>query len=125
MSENEISKIIVDEGIYIHKSIGPGMLESVYVHCLAHRLVKRGLNVRSEVPVPLIFEEVRLECGYRADLLIENIVIVEIKSVDAIAPIHLAQTLTYLRLLGVRLGMILNFNSVLMKDGIRRVVNNL
>lgn len=125
MTENEISRIIIAESIHIHKSIGPGMLESAYVHCLAFRLTKRGLRVRSEVAVPLVFEEVRLECGYRADLVIEDSVVVEIKSVESIAPIHIAQTLTYLRFLHLKLAILLNFNSVLMKDGIRRVVNNL
>lgn len=125
MPENEISKIVVEEAIYIHKSIGPGMLESAYVHCLAYRLVRRGLNVRTQVAVPLIFEEVKLECGYRADIVIENKVVIEVKSIEVIAPIHLAQTLTYLRFLNLKLGMVLNFNSILMKDGIRRVVNNL
>lgn len=126
MTENEISKIVVvEEAIYIHKTIGPGMLESVYVHCLAYRLRKRGLTIKTEVAVPLIFEEVRLECGYRADLVIENKVVIEVKSIETIAPLHLSQTLTYLRFLNLKLGMLLNFNSVLMKDGIRRVVNNL
>src|SRR5688572_16527136 len=125
MTENEISKILVDEAIYIHRSMGPGMLESVYVHCLAHRLMKKGLSVRTEVPVPLIFEDVYLECGYRSDLIIENKVVIEVKSVDALGPIHFAQTLTYLRLLNLKLGIVLNFNSTLMKEGIKRVVNNL
>ena len=125
MTENEISKIVVEEAIYIHRSIGPGMLESVYVHCLAYRLVKRGLHVKMEVPVPLFFEDVKLACGYRADLVIENKVVNEVKSIEMIAPIHLAQTLTYLRFLNLKLGMVLNFNSLLMKDGIKRVVNNL
>jgi GxxExxY protein len=125
MTENEISKVLVEEAIYIHKTIGPGMLESAYVYCLAYRLIKRGLNIKTEVAVPLIFEEVKLECGYRADLVIENKVVIEVKSIEAIGPIHLAQTLTYLRFLNLKLGMVLNFNSVLMKDGIRRVVNNL
>lgn len=125
MSENEISRIVVEEAIHIHKSVGPGMLESAYVHCLAYRLTQRCLKVRSEVPVPLVFEEVKLECGYRADLLIENLVVVEVKSVETIAPIHLAQALTYLRFLHLKLALLLNFNSLLMKDGIKRVVNNL
>jgi len=125
MTENELSGMVVEEAIYIHRSVGPGMLESVYAQCLAYRLAKRGLNIRTEVPVPLIFEEVKLECGYRADLVIERKVVIEIKSIEMIAPIHLAQTLTYLRFLHVKLGMVLNFNAVLMKDGIRRVVNNL
>jgi GxxExxY protein len=125
MTENIISGIIVQEAVHIHQSIGPGMLESAYSRCMAYRLSLRGLHVLSEVPVPLIFEEVNLECGYRADLLIEDKVIIEIKSIETIAPIHLAQTLTYLRLLNCRLGIIANFNTILMKDGIRRVVNNL
>jgi GxxExxY protein len=125
MTENEISKIVIEEAIHIHKSIGPGMLESAYAHCLAFRLLKKDLRVRTEVPVPLIFEEVKLECGYRADLVIENKVVIEVKSIEAIAPIHLAQTLTYLRFLDLRLGMLLNFNSILMKHGIKRIVNNL
>ena len=125
MTENEISKILVEEAIYIHKSIGPGMLESAYVHCLAYRLIKRDLKINTQVAVPLIFEEVKLECGYRADLVIENKVVIEVKSIEEIGPIHLAKTLTYLRFLNLKLGIVLNFNSVLMKDGIRRVVNNL
>ena len=125
MSENEISAIVLNEAIHIHRSIGPGMLESAYQHCLQHRLIKNGLQVRNEVPVPLVFEDVKLECGYRADLIIDNKVVVEVKSIDAIAPIHLAQTLTYLRLLNLKLGIVLNFNSILMKDGIKRIVNNL
>jgi len=125
VTENEISKIVVEESIYIHKSVGPGLLESAYVHCLAYRLIKRGLNVRREVPVPLIFEAIKLECGYRADIVIDHKVVIEVKSITAIAPIHLAQILTYLRLLNLKLGIVLNFNSELMKDGIRRVVNNL
>lgn len=125
MTENELSGMVVEEAIYIHRSVGPGMLESVYAQCLDYRLAKRGLNIKTEVPVPLIFEEVKLECGYRADLVIERKVVIEIKSIEMITPIHLAQTLTYLRFLHVKLGMVLNFNAVLMKDGIRRVVNNL
>jgi GxxExxY protein len=101
------------------------MLESAYVYCLRHRLVSRGLTIKTEVPVPLVFEQIHLECGYRADIVIENKVILEIKSIESIAPIHISQTLTYLRFLNIKLGMILNFNTVLMKDGIRRVVNNL
>jgi len=125
MTENEISKIIVEEAIYLHKTIGPGMLESAHVHCLAYRLVKRGLKVNTQVPIPLIFEEVKLDCGYRADLVVEDKVIIETKSIAAIASAHLAQVLTYLRFLTLKLGMLLNFNVALMKEGIRRVVNNL
>lgn len=125
MTENEIATIIIEEAIYIHKSIGPGMLESAYAHCLAYRLRLRGLNLKTEVPVPLIFEEVKLDCGYRSDIVVENKVVIEVKRVEAIAEIHLAQTLTYLRFLNLKLGLVLNFNEVLMKTGIRRVVNGL
>jgi GxxExxY protein len=125
VTENEISRIIIEEAIHIHRSIGPGMLETAYVHCVAYRLAKRGLIVSTQVPVPLIFEEVKLECGYRADLVVDRKVVIEVKSVEAIAPVHLAQTLTYLRFLNLKLGLLLNFNTALMKDGIRRVVNNL
>jgi GxxExxY protein len=125
MTENEIATIIIEEAIYIHKSIGPGMLESAYTHCLAYRLRLRGLNLKTEVPVSLIFEEVKLDCGYRSDIVVENKVVIEVKRVDAIADIHLAQTLTYLRFLKLKLGLVLNFNEVLIKTGIRRVVNGL
>jgi GxxExxY protein len=125
MTENEIATIIIEEAIYIHKSIGPGMLESAYNHCLAYRLRLRGLNLKTEVPVPLIFEEVKLDCGYRSDIVVENKVVIEVKRVEAISEIHLAQTLTYLRFLNLKLGLVLNFNEVLMKTGIRRVVNGL
>lgn len=125
MTENEIATIIIEEAIYIHKSIGPGMLESVYAHCLAYRLRLRGLNLKTEVAVPLIFEEVKLDCGYRADIVVEEKVVIEVKRVEMIGEIHLAQTLTYLRFLKLKLGLVLNFNEVLMKTGIRRVVNGL
>ena len=125
MTENEIATIIVEESIYIHRSVGPGLLESAYTHCLVYRLKLRGLNIRTEVPVPLIFEEVKLDCGYRSDIIVESKVVIEVKSVEAIADLHLAQTLTYLKFLNLKLGLLLNFNSVLMKQGIRRVVNGL
>lgn len=125
MNENKLSKFVVNEAFYIHKAIGPGMLESAYTHCLAYRQVNIGLNIRTEVPVPLIFEEIKLECGYRADLVVENKLVIEVKSIEAIGDIHLAQTLTYLRFLNLKLGLVLNFNSILMKNGIRRVVNGL
>ena len=125
MTENEISNIVIHEALYIHSRIGPGMLESAYVHCLVHRLLKRNQKIITQVPVPLIFEEVKLEYGYRADIVIENKVVIEVKSIEAIADIHLAQTLTYLRFLNMKLGILLNFNCLHMKDGIRRVVNGL
>jgi GxxExxY protein len=124
-TENELSNIIIGEAIFIHKSLGPGLLESVYKECLYYRLVKKELIVTKERAIPLIFEEIRLECGYRADLIVENKVIIEIKCVDVLADIHKAQTLTYLRLTNLKLGLLINFNVVLLKDGIKRIVNNL
>ena len=124
-TENELSNIIIGEAIYVHKTLGPGLLESVYKECLYYRLIKRDLNVIKERAIPLVFEEIKMECGYRADLIVENMVIVEIKCVDALADIHKAQTLTYLRLTDIKLGLLVNFNVVLLKDGLKRTVNNL
>ena len=123
MTEEEIIKIILDEAIYIHKTIGPGMLENVYKTCLCYRLVKRGLFIEIEKAVPVFFEEIKMECGYRADIVVERSVVVDTKSIDAIGPLQIAQVLTYLRFLNLRFGLILNFNTLLMKDGIKRVVN--
>ena len=125
LTENELSNIIIGESIYIHKTLGPGLLESVYKECLYYKLIKRELNIVKEKAVPLVFEEIKMECGYRADLIVENKVIVEIKCVDVLADIHKAQVLTYLRLTNLKLGLLINFNVVLLKDGIRRIVNNL
>ncbi len=124
-TENELSNIIIGEAIYVHKTLGPGLLESVYKECLYHRLLKKDLNVTKERAIPLIFEEIRMECGYRADVIVENKVLIEIKCVEALADIHKAQTLTYLRLTNIKLGLLINFNVVLLKDGIKRIVNNL
>ena len=123
MSPEEIIKIILNESIYIHKRIGPGMLESVYKNCLAYRLRYRGLFVEIEKPIPVIFEEVKMDCGYRADIVVERSVLVDTKRIDAIGQIQIAQVLTYLRFLNLRYGLILNFNAVFMKDGIKRVLN--
>lgn len=123
MNEEEIIKVILDEAFYIHKTIGPGMLENVYKSCLAYRLRKRELFVETEKPVPVIFEEIKMECGYRADLVVERKIIVDTKNIESIADIHIAQLLTYLRFLNLRHGLILNFRTVLLKNGIRRVLN--
>ena len=123
MSHEEIIRIILEEAIYIHKTIGPGMLENVYKNCLAYRLRKRGLSIETEKPVPVIFEGVKMECGYRADLVIDKSVIVDTKTIEAIGPIQVAQILTHLRFLKLRYGVILNFHTLLMKDGIKRVLN--
>ncbi len=125
MTENEISKIIFDCALKVHKALGPGLLESAYEECLYYELKKTGLNVVKQKPLPLIYEDVKLEIGYRVDLIIENKVIIEIKSVDALNDIHLAQVLTYLKLSDCKLGMLINFNVTLIKNGIKRVVNNL
>ena len=114
----------MDEAFYIHKTIGPGLLENVYKTCLAYRLKKRGLFVEVEKPVPVFFEEVKMDCGYRSDLVVENKVVVDTKTIDAIAPLHIAQVLTYLRFLHLKIGLILNFKTYMMKDGIKRVVLN-
>jgi GxxExxY protein len=124
-TENELSNLIIGEAIFIHKSLGPGLLESVYKECLYYRLLKKDLIVIKERSIPLIFEEIKMECGYRADLIVENKVIIEIKCVDVLADIHRVQTLTYLRLTNMKLGLLINFNVVLLKDGIKRIVNNL
>jgi len=125
MSENEISNKIIGLGIDVHNALGPGLLESAYKECLYYKLVQSGLLVQKEKPMPLLFEEVKLDCGYRIDLLVENKVVVEIKSVDALNDIHLAQTLTYLKLGNYKLGLLMNFNVLKLKDGVRRIVNGL
>lgn len=109
----------------MHKKLGPGLLESVYQKCLAHRLVKCGLNVVSECPIPIVFDDIHLECGYRADIIVENKVVVEIKSVESLNNIHKAQVLTHLKLSDHKLGLLINFNVLFVKDGIKRIVNNL
>lgn len=125
MTENEIATIIVDAAYTIHKRLGRGLLESVYETTLAYELAKRGLEVRKQQAMPVVYEAVRMDIGFRADLVISGKVIVEIKSVEAVAPVHRKQLLTYLRLTDKRLGLLINFNVELIKDGITRVVNNL
>ncbi|NOX65419.1 MAG: GxxExxY protein [Chlorobi bacterium] len=125
MHENEISNIIIRAAIEIHKTLGPGLLESVYESTLEYKLKKLGLNVKKQVALPVIFEEIKLDAGYRIDLLIENKVIIEIKSVETVLPVHKAQTLTYLKLSELKLALLINFNVPLLKDGIKRFVNNL
>lgn len=110
MTENELSNIIIGEAINVHQILGPGLLESVYESCLVHRLFKVGLTIETQKPIPLIFEEIRLECGFRCDILVENKVIIEVKSVEALNDIHLAQVLTYLKLTDNKLGLLMNFN---------------
>jgi GxxExxY protein len=119
---NKISGSVVDSAIEVHSTLGPGLLESVYEICLAQELTQRGLKVERQLPLPVIYKDKKLEIGFRIDLLVENCLIVELKVVDVILPIHEAQVLTYLKLTGNKVGLILNFNVVLMKDGIQRVI---
>jgi len=125
MTENEIAKIIVDTAFQIHKRLGPGLLESVYEVILAHELKRRGLKVDRQVPVAIVFDGIRFDEGFRADVIVGDKVIVELKSVENVIPVHKKQLLTYLRLTDKRLGLLLNFGSELIRDGISRVVNNL
>jgi GxxExxY protein len=121
----EIGRNIVHSAIKVHKALGPGLLESVYQKCLAYELEKTGLAVACEVPLPVQYETVVIDAGFRIDMMIQRTVIIENKTVDKIAPIHEAQLLTYLKLTNLKLGFLLNWNVPLMKDGIKRMVNNL
>ncbi|HOO14863.1 MAG: GxxExxY protein [Candidatus Marinimicrobia bacterium] len=125
MDENDISRIIVDCAYHIHRELGPGLLESVYEKVLMYELEKKGLNIDNQVAIPVRYHEISLELGFRADLIIENKIIIELKSVEEILPVHKKQLLTYLKLTGLKLGLLINFNSNLIKDGITRIVNNL
>jgi GxxExxY protein len=125
MTENELSNIVIGKAIDIHRTLGPGLLESVYEAALTHDLIQHGLFVQSQVAVPMIYKDVKMEVGFRLDMLVENKLIVEVKSIETLAPLHHAQTLTYLRLTGCKLGLLINFNTTLLKDGIHRIVNKL
>lgn len=125
MNENAISKIIVDASLCVHRSLGPGLLEKVYQECLCYELKQRGLFVEKEKSMPVVYNELIIENAYRIDLLVEKKVVVELKSVAELADVHLAQTLTYLKLGGCKLGLLINFNVPYLKMGIRRVVNGL
>lgn len=125
MNENELSNKVIGLAIEVHTALGPGLLESAYKECLYYKLNLTGLMVEKEKPMPLIYENVKLDCGYRIDLMVENKLVIEIKSVDALNDIHLAQTLTYLKLGNFKLGLLINFNVVRVKNGIKRVVNGL
>ena len=123
MIENEISGNIIGAAIEVHRVLGPGLLESAYKECLFYKLFQSGLYIEKEKPMPLVFEDVKLECGYRIDLLVEHKVVIEVKSVEALNDIHLAQTLTYMKLGNYKLGLLINFNTLKLKDGIKRVIN--
>ena len=115
---------IIGAAIQVHRTLGPGLLESAYETCLLYELTQRRLKAQQQVPLPVVYGRVRLDCGYRLDLVVESAVIVEIKSVEKIAPIHEAQLLSYLRLAGLNVGLLLNFNCRVLRDGIRRIVND-
>jgi GxxExxY protein len=125
MTENEVATQIVDVAFKIHTAYGPGLFESVYETIMAYQLGKRGLRVQRQQPIPVVHETVRMELGFRADLIVESKVVVEVKSIETIAPVHKKQLLTYLRLTDKRLGLLINFNVDLIKNGIARVVNRL
>lgn len=122
--DNEITEKIIGAAIKVHRALGPGLLESAYQACLYYELVKLGLKVEKEKPLPLIYEEVKLDCGYRIDLLVEGKIIVELKSVESLTDIHMAQIISYLKLADCQLGLLINFNVTQLTKGIKRVVNN-
>jgi len=125
MNENEISNKIIGLAIKVHTALGPGLLESAYEEYMYYELNKSGLYVEKQKTLPLVYEAIKLDAGYRIDLIVEKIVVIEVKSVENLCEIHFAQLLTYLRLSGCKLGLLMNFNVSLMKDGIKRVVNKL
>ena len=125
MNENELAKIVVDAAFHVHTSLGPGLLESVYQKVMAYELNKRGLQVEEEVAVPVVWDDVQLEVGFRIDLLIDKKLVIELKSVEKVSPVHKKILLTYLRLTDLKLGLLVNFGEELMKTGISRVVNGL
>ena len=121
-SAPSLDYIILGCAIEVHKALGPGLLENAYKECLFYKLTKAGLYIEKEKPMPLLFEEVRMDCGYRIDLLVENEIVVELKSVEALTDVHLAQVLTYMRLGKFSLGLLINFNVTILKNGIKRVI---
>jgi GxxExxY protein len=123
MNENELATKIIGASIDVHRALGPGLLESAYKECLFYKLIKSKYFAEKEKPIPLVFEEIKLDCGYRLDILVERKLVIEIKSVDNLNDIHFAQVLTYLRLGNFKLGLLINFNVIRLKEGIKRVIN--
>jgi GxxExxY protein len=123
MTHNELSGLVLDTAIEIHRRLGPGLLESVYQVILAHELTKRGCQVEREVPIPVVWDNLRFELGFRADLTVNNLILVELKSVEQLAPVHKKQVLTYLRITGKKLGLLINFGDELLKNGFHRIIN--
>ncbi len=125
MTENDISTQIIGAAIEIHKAVGPGIFESAYESALVYELTELGFDVQQQVALPFIYKSIRQEKGYRVDIIVNNKVLIEVKSIERLAPIHYTQTLTYLRLSGLKLGLLINFNEKYLKDGVHRIVNNL
>ncbi|MCF8275191.1 MAG: GxxExxY protein [Flavobacteriales bacterium] len=125
MTENELAKEVIGCAITVHRNLGPGLLENAYQQCLAYELRNHGLSVEVEKPMPLIYDEIKMDCGYRIDILVENKLILELKVVEELNDVHLAQTLTYLKLSRCKLGLLMNFDVAILKNGIKRVVNGL
>ena len=125
MTENELSYKIIGASIELHKEVGPGLLESAYECALAYELIQLGLDVKQQTPMPFYYKEVKQAVGYKTDLIVNNKVIIELKSVETLTPVHFAQTLTYLKLSGMKLGLLINFNSKILKSNIHRIVNGL
>jgi GxxExxY protein len=125
LRENEISKVIVDSCYKIHTELGPGLLESVYEVVLYNELLNRGLQCKRQVGIPVVYEKAKMDIGFRADIIVENLVIIEIKSIESVMDVHKKQLLTYLKLSGLKLGLLVNFNVALIKHGVTRIVNNL
>jgi GxxExxY protein len=125
MTENELSRVVIGISMEVHTALGAGLLENAYKECLFYKLNKSGFYVEKEKPIPLVFEDIKLEVGYRIDILVENKLVLEIKSVEALTDVHLAQTLTYLKLGNYKLGLLMNFNVIRLKDGLKRIVNGL
>ncbi len=123
MNENEIAGIIIGFAIEVHKTLGPGLLENTYKECLFYKIIKSNIQAEKEKALPLVYEEVKLECGYRIDILVMNKLVIEIKCIDKLNDIHFAQILTYLKLGNYKLGLLINFNEVFLKNGIKRVIN--
>ena len=126
MTENELSRIVLDKAFEIHKELGPGLFESVYESIMSYELInKHGLDVQRQKPIPVIWKGVKLDLGFRSDILIDNKLVVEIKSIESLAPVHCKQVLTHIRLMNIKLGLLINFNEEPLKNGIKRIVNNL
>jgi len=123
MEENELTRIIIGCAIDVHRNLGPGLLESAYRHCLCHELTDKNLFFQTEIPIPLVYKDIKLDHGYRLDILVENKVVLEIKTVESFSEVHTAQLLTYLRLGNYKLGLLLNFYVPVLKNGIKRIIN--